>query len=467
MSSKRARFDASAQLPATESQSEKKVSSPMAVATQQIRDHLASLRPEFATILEKFASVALKAKAEAYSKQRNISRMETDDTVIPRSARVKFDLTTKNKPVETSVEYITLKDETAKLVADFQSNLKAKIVASAKLDIKFLEQASRVELAKALRLATTAFLIADGHSHSATDTDRMVNTILDRHHEELLKTCQPVTLEEFRTIYKETHGLADLPQPRAVVITAAAAAAARPANFDREDSLALNFDLMGDGHPIAANVIAARTNTAPIQLDKTDKEVMKIFRTFHSIFVVPWKSYQDTMDRNDIGLELKKLSTSHFVEQATDDAAMEIDNEASADPTLLRELISKLVLEKTSVLQQKIDRLEKNKPRGQARGASNKKENPTAANKKSSNKAAGKKQSPKNNNKDNKGNKKNNNTNNKKKSGNQRADDPDNASNDDKKKSGKNHSKNSKRSKASNSNNRTRSSSNQSRGKRT
>ena len=165
---------------------------------------------------------------------------------------------------------------------------------------------------------------------------------------------------------------------------------------------------------------------APLRIDKADREVTKIYRTFDSIFVVPWKIYENTTKNNDVGLELKKLSTTHFTEKATDDAAMVIDSEVSADQALLKELISKLVLEKTSALQQKVDKLEKNNSRGQQRGASNKKEKSTAAQPNTSKKAAGKKQSPRkdnNNNKNQKGKKKNNN----KPGGNQKADDADSA----------------------------------------
>ena len=185
-----------------------------------------------------------------------------------------------------------------------------------------------MELAKALRLATTAFLISDGLGSSLTDTDRMVNTILDRHHEQLLKNYQPVTLEAFRLLYRETHTIESLPEPRAPTT----AAAAPIANTHPEDSLAYNYDLLGTG----TRFTLAQPPTAPRpqQIDKMDREVMKILRTFDSIFVVPWNLYTDTMTKNDIGLELKKLSTSHFTENATNDAAMEIDGEASADPVL-------------------------------------------------------------------------------------------------------------------------------------
>ena len=280
MTTKRARFDPSAQLPA-EGQANA-YTSPMATATQHIRDHLLLLRPELTTILEKHASGVLKTRVEVFQKQRTFTGIETDDTLIPRSARVKFDLTTKFKPVEISPEFMALKDEAATLVADLQKNLKAKIVAASKLDTKFMEQAHRTELARAIRLSTTASLVAEGLGSSATDTDRMVNTILDRNHEELLKNCSPNDLESFRTLYKETHGLTELPAPRALT-TMAGTRASNTVTTDRGDSIALNYDLLGDG----SRIDRAPDRAPALMVSKADREIMKIIRLFDSIFVVP------------------------------------------------------------------------------------------------------------------------------------------------------------------------------------
>ena len=373
MSSKRARFDASAQLPTTDTPSEKKATTPMAIAMSHIEDHLSSLRTEFASILTKYAADVLKAKVTAYLKKRTLGRMETDETVVPRSARVKFDLTSKYKQVEISEEFITLKDATAKLVTAFQSNLKSKIVDTAKLDIKFCEQAHQKELAKALRLATKAFLIAESQDSSDTDVDKMVNTILDRHHEELLKNTRPTaTLDAFRTIYKEVNMVGMLPAPIAPTLAPAAAnAAAQQVDTDQGSSLALQ-GMLGDDVRGArlqpAQPAPAHQPLQPTRPSKSEIAITKLFRTFDSIFVVPFKIYRDTTERSDIDLKLKKFSTETTLVQSTANAAMEVDEEPPATPALLRELISKLVLVKTPTLQKKIDQLEK-KNRGARPGA--------------------------------------------------------------------------------------------------
>ena len=99
----------------------------------------------------------------------------------------------------------------------------------------------------------------------------------------------------------------------------------------------------------------------PTRPSKSEIAITKLFRTFDSIFVVPFKIYSDTTERKDIDLKLKMFLTETTLVQSTGDAAMEVDEEPPATPALLREHISKLVLEKTSTLQKKIDQLEEKK----------------------------------------------------------------------------------------------------------
>ena len=113
-SNKRTRFDTTAHVPATEDTKDA-ATSPMSVASQHIRTHLTSLRPQIATILEKLAFAVLRLQAKQHNKQRQISKMESDAEFIPRSTRLKFELTA-SKTAELSMEFVALKDETLSLI---------------------------------------------------------------------------------------------------------------------------------------------------------------------------------------------------------------------------------------------------------------------------------------------------------------------------------------------------------------
>jgi hypothetical protein len=84
---------------------------------------------------------------------------------------------------------------------------------------------------------------------------------------------------------------------------------------------------------------------------------VKLKRIIESVFIAPWTQYLDQVKKNEIVLELKKLSTDHFTEQSTTAAAMRIDDEPAADRQLLMELIKKETKAETKTLQNEIKQL--------------------------------------------------------------------------------------------------------------
>lgn len=118
--SKRTRIDATAQ--ATASSATSKPKSPMAHADKHIEEHVASLLPNIATILEKLSKDHLRLRAKANNKSKQINKMTTDEEYIPRSARVAFKLT-GSKMVAESPEYIALQTETNEAISVSSRNL--------------------------------------------------------------------------------------------------------------------------------------------------------------------------------------------------------------------------------------------------------------------------------------------------------------------------------------------------------
>ena len=348
---KRTRFDSSVSPP---TDTELTTNSPMAVAVRHIEAHVASLHPEIATILSKLAKTHLLLLTKADNKKRQIERMSNDAALIPRSARVKFEFKT-SKQAEQDPEFIVLREETNAVITEFQSHLKSKIIAVAKIEERLLRLDIPTDLATALRLATKAFLVCDGTTNPAT-ADKMVNTILDRYHETLLKNCG-LSLAAFRAVYKTTHGLASLPDPFV-----------HPATQEEED----------DGMSLFARGITRQFPAAATNMTAEDKEAGKIFRALSSTFVMAFAMYTTTQKKNAIKLALKQLATEHFDSAATADAAMEIDTEPSADRPQLENLITTQVDKKTKSMAQELKSLRaavaklstttplqpKNKPRG-------------------------------------------------------------------------------------------------------
>lgn len=109
-----------------------------------------------------------------------------------------------------------------------------------------------------------------------------------------------------------------------------------------------------------------------------------IIRAIESVFVMPFDEYLSQCKKNQISLELKKLSVSHFTEEATANAQMDLDKEPSLDKSQLQDLIRKhakaenqLLVKEISKLQKQLQKLDsKNSQRGHnpGHGASNQKE---------------------------------------------------------------------------------------------
>lgn len=338
---KRTRFDSSVRSP------DDSPTTPMAAAKETLRNHCASLQPEIATLLSNLGKEHLLLLQKIALKTSQLQKLVDDDTLIPRSARIKFALTT-SKLAEANEGYIRLKEETEQIVITFQSDLKKKIISLAELEVKLLQAQIREDLAKTLLVATKALLICDV---LPTDPHQIVNTILEEYHEPLLAPFD-ISTADFRTLYRQTHELTVLPTPIPVVLQ------------DRNNR----------EEPIPTPVY---------------RSFVKIYKVIDNILLAPWSRYQATKKSLQISIALKNLRVAHLEPAATEAAAMLIDNEQAADPPQLRSIVDAQVAKKTASLEKQVSSLRsqvqnlqnkkpaaKNVTRGQ-KGASLKKKSPS------------------------------------------------------------------------------------------
>ena len=118
---KRLRFDSSVRSPEDQS-----TATPLASAKQTLEAHCASLQPQIAHLLSRLGKQHLTLLHQIWTRTRQAKKLEDDEQFIPRSARVKFALTT-SKLAETDAEYIRLRDNTTVLVENFQNYLLCQI----------------------------------------------------------------------------------------------------------------------------------------------------------------------------------------------------------------------------------------------------------------------------------------------------------------------------------------------------
>jgi hypothetical protein len=203
--SKRTRFDAAALSPTD------KAITPMSSARQSFAASCLSLQPKIATILSKLGLETIQNLQKLSHKQRQVKKIEDEVDFVPRSARVKFTLTT-SKLVEEDAEYIRLCDETSTLVDNFQTALNNSILKLAKLETSLLKKKVADDFATiSLRLSVEACLIIKSDP-ALPNADRIVVTLLSEYSTKLLEHLG-ITLPDFKNVYKRMHTLASLPTP--------------------------------------------------------------------------------------------------------------------------------------------------------------------------------------------------------------------------------------------------------------
>ena len=403
---KRVRFDATAS-GANPDDDAGQSKTPLATAILFVRNHLVSLQPPIAEILEEAGIEYIRHQSKMISKHRQIKRFSLDPELIPRSAKSAFSLRVM-KRAETDPDMIQVMADIIPIVDQFQQACKSKILLANQIELRILLEESRELFAKALRRATEVFLVADGHN--IADTDKIVNTLLDRYHEDLLVHLDS-NLHAFREIYN-TVNTTTLPQPfiapqaqQAAPPQPSFADAARAAAAER-DTATYDGSLFFRQQPLPPPAVTAPVLPPPPPVPSpAEKEIGKIRRAIESVFVTSIKIYNDVVVKNDIQLQLLKLKTTYSATESTEATAMALDAETPADRQLLNELIrkeseksTKKMDNKLAQMQKTIERLtlQKKSPRGRSAttGASpkkstNKRAQPKDTNNKQTKKQAG------------------------------------------------------------------------------
>ena len=293
---------------------------PKVQASAVISAHTATLLPSLATILQTLGDNHLDLLHRQYTKSIQLRRMESDDTIIPRSARLNFELSVP-KSISELPDFITLMELTNSDVEKMKTQLRQRIFESLQIMVKFYTDELRDHLATALHTATAAILINNDNIN--INVHRAVAHLLSSHHADILKHTHS-TLEEFKIAYSKKYALVTFPsvlEPSTTLVS------------NNSQSSYFSQTPTQPTIPTAADDIP--------QLDL-------IYRTICCIFTSPFDAYIDQHRKNRIELELKKLTTEHLTTAATSAAQSEVEEEDSADRVLLNELVQKETKKNTS-----------------------------------------------------------------------------------------------------------------------
>ena len=330
-----------------------KLRTPIEVATEQIETHTASLQSQLGTIVNRAAKTHLAHLVKYHHKTSQLSKMADDDTFIPRSARFRFQLKA-TKATEHSTELQALRDETDEVISRFQKEIKTKIVAATKLEIKTLKTAISNEFCSHLLVITQAWLIAA--SKDNIDPHKMVHTLLERHPDTITATSE-ADVATLKRAYCVIHHLDALPAPFESTATAQETfARARSQRSTQTDTRSPFFNAPAPA-PSTENTQPDEQPAPPPTPTDEDRLLAGLKRTLESVFNQAWNFYLKQEKAVNITQSLKQLTSSHFDQKATADAAMDIDQEPPVNRQQMNNLVQSEVDRRTKKLEAELNRL--------------------------------------------------------------------------------------------------------------
>ena len=316
---------------------------PKALAESLIRAAISSLHPTIATIAERLGKEHILILSRVDHKILQVKRMKDDAEFIPKSARINFDLS-MSKRASANQDYVNLTETTKQLIIEFQLKLKDHVAKAQTIEITIIKSELHEHLAKCTRVLTQAFMILN---KDRSDVDQKVYKLLQKYLVEL-SIHAPITLEDFCKIYKNIHGIETFPPTPANQPAVAAAAATTTSRFFAPSTTLVvreDEEIMQDDDPVVVTTVKS--------------DVDKVFDMMEKIFVSAWTKYKNQQQKNDVDIELKKLSTTYFVDKATINAVDAVDTEPGADKIELKALIRSEAKSDNKEIRKQLDEVKK------------------------------------------------------------------------------------------------------------
>lgn len=311
---------------------------PKVVAEQHIENYAASLHQQLAPIVTNLGKEHIILLSKRDMKEKAIRRLVDDDNFIPRSARFNFSLNV-SKRTETMPAYIALRNRAKEIVDQCGRDLKQLIISAANLELSSITTDIEQHLAKSIRVITQSQNII---SATNKNCDEEVSQLLHHYFQIVTTNLPPTTTKEsFYETYRLTHNLTTFP------VTTGTQTGTQTTDTDHSDSIILT----------QMSQLRRQTNTTiPTPIPENITTLINIIK---ATLITAWQRYLEQQQRNKIALELKKLTTAYFTEQATEQAVLDVDKEPPADKQELKALIRQETKAETTSLEKKIDQLSK------------------------------------------------------------------------------------------------------------
>lgn len=352
-SNKRTRFsenDVTTPSSSSSNLSQPKVQPPKILAESFIRTSIASLHPIIATDIEKLGKEHITLLSKKNHLDKANQRLVNDNDLIPSSARIKFELSVSDR-VKEMPEYKALQEKTIEVVNEAHKGLKVQIVDASKLEIKAIMNEIQEHLVKAIRLITSSFLLL---LNDKTNIDEAVYLLVKNYITDL-SIHTPMNLKDFITLYKKVHTIETFPPRSSTTTTATTTTTTTTTPSNRNSTVS----------PFFGGTSARSTQMSQQQEDDTtevvtvNSNITKIKDTIENVFVSSWSRFLEQQQKNELSIELKKLSQTYFTTRSTSDATAIVDAEPAADKKQLKALIRLETIAETKNLLKKMNDMQK------------------------------------------------------------------------------------------------------------
>ena len=312
---KRVRFDPTAATVPENSRAANATPSkvPKAAASAIVSAYTATLLQPLSSVMQTIGDKRIDLLHRHYNKASQLARLSSDESIIPRSCRLKFELSAE-KSVTELPDFIQLSADVLSDIEKMKAQLRLRIISALEIEVAFYRSTLGEHLAQVLHTATAAMLISNGDS--AINVHRAVAHLLSSSGDELLKHSH-IEMGAFKTLYAKKHTLPAFPSMNVPVTTPQSNANSR--------------------------YFTQQLTQQALQVIRIDEvpNLDLISRTIISILIAPYDAYLQQHRANDIELQMKKLIAEDLSVNATIDAQMEVEQEDSVSRALLNELVRK------------------------------------------------------------------------------------------------------------------------------
>ena len=323
-----------------------RVKTPKALALACVQSHVASLHPQVHKIINNYGVQFIDLYHKIQQKSAQLSKMENDITLIPRSARINFEFHVRPEVQQTD-EFATIQSSTTELIKDFQQNLKTKIMETIQLDIQYLKNKLNSTIVELIFYTSKAFHLLHNPMQINPPTTRTVAHVINGFGDTLLKHCS-LDKTSFKTLFIEifhdssiNHTSTMLPQ-------------AQSHNYISNASNPRNPYARQLSQPSLTQENTEQTQVAISEVPTFFDHLRTILE---KTLVTSINRYTEQVQANKAASQLEAFSTELLHEKATADTSVQMDLSPSVTPQELEELITKSTKKVVSDLSREIQSL--------------------------------------------------------------------------------------------------------------